>query len=171
MKPLILFIFTVTALATLANWTQELKEIKLKIDLPSDSWVLKQYDSANATTVYIFKRQPISDSEGREIIPNVGVIIESIEEGVDIITYTALKRKQIPFKSTEIFTHEKGEITFENAIGYRGNYTDNLGLDHTVIVVYGIQAGKGFQVICDSTTDIFEKVEPEFSSILKSLRE
>jgi hypothetical protein len=150
--------------------TQELKEAKIKIDLPNDSWFLADKQENNGMTVYYFKRQPIEDNEERKIIPNISVIIEDVDKDLDAVTYSALKRSRVNFEVLEVFTHESGQIKFQNAIGYKGKYVDKGGLDHTIYIVHGINGKKGLQFICDVTTNILDKVENEFLVTLKSIR-
>ena len=160
------------ALLTVAvtfDLTQEFDEAKVKMDLPNDSWSLADKRSGSMTA-YIFKRQPIEDSSGRQIIPNIAVLIEDVDKKTDAITYSASKRIKTPFEVSDVFTHEKGTLMFKNAIGYKGKYVDQGGLEHTVYVVHAINEKKGLQIICDVTTNILDKVEPEFLAALKSIR-
>ena len=170
MKILVLTLLTFTAFGLFTDeLTQELKEAKIKIDLPNDSWFLANKQEINGLTIYYFKRKPIEDSEGRQIIPNISVIIEDVDKNMDAITYSALKRSKVSFEVSEVFTHENGKINYENAIGYKGKYVDK-GLDHTVYVIHGINGKKGLQFICDVTTNILDKVDGEFLTTLKSIR-
>ena len=162
----------ILALTTLgpADFTHDLKEAKLKIDLPNDSWSLTDKQDNNGMTVYIFKRQPIEDSEGRQIIPNIAVIIEEVDKKLDAVTFSALKRSKVNFEVAEVYTHEGGQIGLKNAVGYKGKYVDKGGLEHTIYVVHGINDRKGLQFICDVTTNVLAQVESEFLTTLKSIR-
>jgi hypothetical protein len=171
MKSVIIGLLTLTAQALLTgDLTQELKEAKIKVDLPNDSWYLASKQDVNEVVVYNFKRKPIEDNEGRQIIPNISVIIENVDNELDAVTYSALKRSKVNFKISEVFTHESGLIGLQNAIGYKGTYTDKGGLDHTVYIVHCINNKKGVQLICDTTTDILDKMESEFLMTLESIR-
>jgi hypothetical protein len=152
------------------NLTQDLKEAKIKIDLPNDSWFLADKQETKGMTVYYFKRKPIEDNEGRKIIPNISVIIEDVDRDLDAVTYSAMKRSKVNFKVLEVFTHESGTIKYENAIGYKGSYVDKNELDHTIYIVHGINGKKGLQFICDVTTNILDQVDNEFLTTLKSIR-
>jgi hypothetical protein len=118
--------------------------------------------------IYVFKRDPISDSSGRSIIPNFAVVIETIEPNTDVVTYSVNKRANNAFDVTNMFTHEEGTIKLINAVGYKGTYTN--GLAHAVYVIHAINGNKGFQVILHTTTDTFGTVDAEFLAILHSLR-
>lgn len=166
----ILLVTLITFLLDSSELTQHLRKAKVKIDLPNQSWFLADKQENNGMTIYYFKRQPIEDSEGRQIIPNISVIIEDVEKGLDAVTYSALKRSQVSFEVSEVYTHEGGQFDFQNAIGYKGKYVDQAGLDHTVYVVHGINGKKGLQFIFDVTTNILDKVDSEFLTTLKSIR-
>src|SRR6478609_4488787 len=154
MKILVLTLLTFTAFGLFTDeLTQELREAKIKIDLPNDSWFLANKQEINGLTIYYFKRKPIED----------------IDKNMDAITYSALKRSKVSFEVSEVFTHENGKINYENAIGYKGKYVDK-GLNHTVYVIHGINGKKGLQFICDVTTNILDKVDGEFLTTLKSIR-
>lgn len=149
--------------------THHLKEADIKIDMANDAWSLADKQDNSGTVVYIFKRQPIVDAEGRQIIPNIAVIIEAVGSNLDAVTYSSMKRSKVNFEVEEVFTHESGKIRFRNAVGYRGTYADSQ-LEHTIYVVHGVNGGKGIQLICDATTGVIPEVEGEFFTTLKSLR-
>ena len=129
MKRYLPLLFALTAFAfTGEDLTQNIKEAKIRIDLPNASWSLSDKRSEGDMSVYIFKREPVIDADGRQIIPNIAVIVDEVE------------------------------------------YTDQGGLDHTIYVVHGINGTKGFQLICDVTTNIHDKVVDEFFHTLKSVR-
>jgi hypothetical protein len=163
---LVLTIFATPA----GELTQDIKEAKIKIDLPNKLWALADKQSNNDVTVYYFKREFIEDEDGRKIIPNIGVVVEDVENDLDVVIYSAAKRAKINFEVSEVYTSDGGKIGFANAIGYKGKYNDNRGLAHTIYVVHGVNGNKGFQVICDATTSVADKVEGEFLASLKSLR-
>jgi hypothetical protein len=171
MKSITVGILALMILAAPADeLTQDIKEAKIKIDLPNKSWSLVDKKSNNDVTVYYFKREFIEDEDGRKIIPNIGVVIEDVEHDLDVVTYSAAKRAKINFEVSEVYSYDGGKIGFANAIGYKGKYNDNRGLAHTIYVVHGVNGNKGFQVICDATTSVADKVADEFLASLKSLR-
>ncbi len=170
MKTILIMVFALTLVGLRSDTvTQDIKEAKIKIDLPNDEWFLAKKAEDNGLVVYMFKRNPIEDNEQREIIPNIAVIIEDIDKDQDVIKYSVIKRMEMPFEVDEAFIHESGKIQFVNAMGYRGHYSDK-GLDHTIYIVHATNEGKGIQIICDVTTNIFGKVGPEFLLTLKSIR-
>ena len=170
MKLFLVSLVLVTTAFASAELTRKITEANIEIDLPNDSWFLADKQTQNGTGVYFFKRNPVADSEGRQIIPNIAVIVEDVEEGTDAIAYSALKRLNVGFKVLKVHTHEDGLINFQNAIAYKGSYVDQGKLDHTIYIVHGINGDKGLQIIFDATTDVFDKVEGEFLTTLKSIR-
>jgi hypothetical protein len=143
-------------------------EAHLQATVPGSHWHLQPKQQKNGMVIYVFKRDPISDSSGRSIIPNFAVVIETIEPNTDVVTYSVNKRANNAFDVTSMFTHEEGKIKLINAVGYKGTYTD--ALPHTVYVIHAINRDKGFQVILDTTTDTFGTMDTEFLAILHSLR-
>lgn len=171
MKLLTIILLALTTLGLRSDeLTQELKEAKIKIDLPNDSWFLADKQENKEMTVYYFKRKSIEDNDGRQIIPNISVIIEDVDKTLDAVTYSALKRSKVNFEVLEVFNHDSGPIKYENAIGYKGKYVDKYDLDHTIYIVHGINGTKGLQFIFDVTTNILDKVDNEFLATLKSIR-
>jgi hypothetical protein len=161
-----LFIFFIT----FGAFAQEtIKEAKISMSLPNEKWTLNQKADQNGTQAYIYKREPVIDSLGRRIIPNLAIIVEDIESNLDVVTYSALKRSKTPFKVSKVFIQGDGPIEFKNAIGYLGSYTDNIG-DHTIYMIYLINNKKGVQVICDVVTSLFDKLDPEFQASLQSIK-
>ena len=171
MKLLTFILLTIsTRGARKSELSHELREAKIKIDLPNESWFLADRQENRGMTIYYFKREPIEDSEGRQIIPNMSVIVEGVSKDLDAVTYSLLKRSKANFEVLEVYTPDGGQIEFKNAVGYKGKYTDQGGLDHTIYVVHGINGKKGLQFICDVTTNILDQVESEFLVTLKSIR-
>ena len=171
MKLLITTLFlSITFGISQSKFTHDIQEAGIKIDLPNDAWALADKQSSKRT-IYSFKRKSIADSSGREIIPNMAVIIEDVPEGTDAVTFSASKRLQIPFDVLDVFTHESGNLNFKNAIAYKGTYEDRLKIEHTIFIVHGINEKKGIQFICDATTEVFGKIQGEFLSTMKSIRQ
>ncbi len=163
-------ITSIILLFSLASYSQELiSEAKLTINLPNDKWTLNNKADENGMQAYIYKREPIIDSLNRSIIPNIAVVVEDIDPNLDVVTYSALKRNQTPFDITKVFIHDDGYISFKNAIGYKGLYSDDIG-DHIVYMVYLINNKKGVQVIFDSLSCLYKEVDPEFLLTLKSIK-
>jgi hypothetical protein len=163
-------IISILLLNILIGYSQELiEEAKLSLKLPNEKWELKDKVDQNGMQVYFFKREPVKDSLGRDVIPTISVIVEDVNKNLDAVTYSVMKRGQVNFKVMEVFIHEDGLIDFKNAIGYKGKYTDKYG-DHTLYVIHAINNNKGLQIIFDVLTVLFEDLDPEFKITLKSIK-
>jgi hypothetical protein len=89
---------------------------------------------------------------------------------MDIITWSVNKRGSAPFDVDKVFIHGDGPINFLNAVAYKGKYVDEYKLEHTVYVVHAINNNMGIQVIFDATTSVFDQVDKEFQTTMKSIR-
>ena len=143
-------------------------EAKIMIDLPNNSWHMASKETNNGVTVYFFKRDPITDSLKRIIIPNIDIIVEKVDEKADIVTWSITKRANMPLDVDKMFLPGEGLINFKNAVGYKGKYTD--AIEHTVYVIHAINNKMGIQLIFDSTTSVFGEVDKEFQKVMKSFR-
>ena len=84
--------------------TQEIKEAGLKIDLPNDQWFLANKIDKTDLDVYMYKRKPIEDQEGRQIIPNIAVFVEDVG--------TSNKASSTLFLLFMLFMKRKGSRSF-----------------------------------------------------------
>jgi len=164
------FLLTLLLVNIITGFSQELiKEASLSFKLPNDKWELKGKQDKNGKQVYFFKRESIKDKLGRDVIPNISIIVEDVDKKLDVVTFSALKRGQVNFEVDEVFIHEKGIIDFKNAIGYKGRYTDKFG-EHTIYVLHAINKKKGLQIFFDVLTGVFEELDSEFKFTLKSIK-
>ncbi|HVT84178.1 MAG TPA: hypothetical protein VHD35_03205 [Chitinophagaceae bacterium] len=146
------------------------KEAGISIKLPNSKWYLADSEENNSRAVYIFKREAITDNSNTHVIPNIAVIIEDVDENTDVIEYSIVKRTKTPFDVSETFIHGDGKINYENAVGYKGSYTDQRSILHTIYVVHAINKNKGIQLILDTTSETFAEIDREFLAVLKSLK-
>ena len=164
------FLLILLLVNIITGFSQELiKEAKLSLDLPNDKWELKGKQDKNGMQVYFFKRESIKDKLGRDVIPNISVVVEDVNKKLDVVTYSALKRGQVNFEVDKVFIHDKGLFDFKNAIGYKGRYKDQFG-EHTVYVLHAINNKKGLQIFFDVLTGLFEDLDAEFKYTLKSIK-
>ena len=173
MKKLLLIIvlsFSFIFLRASDTLTHVIKEGNITVDLPNNNWKLYSHEQHNGMIIYLFKRVPITDSSGMNIIPNIGIIIETVDSKLDVVTYSVEKRANMPLDIDEMFIHEDGKINFKNAVGYKAKYYDPPSLQHTVYVIHAINKGKGIQFILDATTSVFGEVDKEFQYVIKSIR-
>jgi hypothetical protein len=146
-----------------------IEEAKISLNLPNEKWELKDKVDQNGMQIYFFKREPIVDSIGREVIPNISVIVEGVNKNLDVVTYSAMKRSKVNFDVIDVFIRDDGVIDFKNAIGYKGKYVDQFG-EHTVYVIHAINNGKGLQIFFDVLTELFNELDNEFKLTLKSIK-
>jgi hypothetical protein len=160
-----------------------IKAANLIFQRPNSKWFLKYIKDTNEWTIYSYKREPIIDSEGRKIIPNIAFMVETIPDtvNIDVVTYSAYRIGYLGIINIGMFNWDTGRpnpefknnISFpkmqnKNAAGFKGIYKDYAG-EHTVYVVYIINKKKGVQVIMDMTSELFEKYEKEFAAGLWSI--
>jgi hypothetical protein len=117
-----------------------------------------------------FERDDLLDKDGNAVRPFCGITTEPVEPAArDIIKYSLAWRLRVPFHVDEVFSHQDGTIQLENAIGYRGT-TSYGGKEHRLLIVHALFRDRGFVVVCDSTTSVYEQARPEIEAFLKSLR-
>lgn len=165
----VIFSLFLTKATFAADSVYVFKEANIKIDIPTPAYHLRPKQEQNGFIIYAFKRDPIQDSAGRSIIPNVAIVIENVDPKMDIVTYSVNKRGNDAFHVDKMFFPGDGIIDLVNAVAYKGSYTDKYNMKHTVYVVHAINDNKGIQIIMDTTTDTFPSIDPEFRKILKSI--
>jgi len=116
----------------------------------------------------MFKRNPIKDAEGRPIEPVMAIICEEVPESLDVIRYSIAKRAQIPFDVNRLMTPQDGSFTHKNSVGFEGEYKRG-SVVHKVLVAHMRHGEVGLQVICDSTDGVYDKVEEDMRTFLRSL--
>lgn len=158
------------ALLMLATVTEQKIEIaSLKFQMDVENWKLA-FDNQNGNfNTYIYKRKPIVDAEGSKVIPSFSFIVEPVVPGSNVITFSAQKRMQVPFEVTKVISHESGELSLKNAVGYMGKYKDRNGAEHKVYVVHAIYGDKGIQILGDITKSIESQIDGEMLAMLKSI--
>ena len=166
--PLLLLFFIQANLKTPA--LNILKEAGMQFSLPDSVWQPGNRQESGSMIVYSYKRKPITDSLNRGIIANVSVLIETVDKGMNVNTWSSERRKQVPFKVTKVLTKEKGNLSAYQAIGYEGLYEDSKKINHRILMVYAIHQNKGVQLICDATDSVWPQVKPEFLSAIKSFQ-
>jgi hypothetical protein len=134
-----------------------------------DQWMLVKNGMHKGSKKYLlmFEHKPIKDAKGRTIKPVMAVICEPVPESMDAIKYSIWKRGQTPFSVNKMLSFQDGDFTHRNAIGYDGEYEKIV--KHRVLVAHMRDKAVGLQVICDSTDGVYDKVEEEMRSFLKSI--
>jgi hypothetical protein len=148
----------------------QLPEAGLSVSLPAAWDSNPQIHQRPGQTMYQFRRSPITDSAGRNIIPNFMMMIESVADDQGLIEYSILKRRNLPIKVLQVIAPENKEFGDVDGIGYLARYDDSPGLTHKVYVVHAIIKGKGIEVIIDGTESVFDNLDLEYRLILKSFK-
>ncbi len=150
---------------------QTIKEADIRYKLPNDKWHLTSSSTDNFPHVYTYKRTALTDSSGREVIPNIAFIIENVPDTADIVDYSGYKREKLSFEAIDVFSYlsEPKLLKHQYAIGFKGTYTDSKKLKHTIYYVIYIHKGKAVQVVCDVTSELFPKCKGEFDALIRSV--
>ena len=152
--------------------TEKLSKADIEFDLPNKKWELKDRQEDKNLLVLYYKREPITDEEGRQIIASIAFVIETVPDTTDLVIWSMQKREIKAFDVSEVFTSnsKSAKLKHKYALGYKGSYTDNGGIAHTIYVVHLIHAGKGVQIFFDITSELFPQYETEFLKTIRSIR-
>ncbi len=183
-----LVVFFILCCSVVCNAQKDtIKAASLLFEKPNSKWFLKEIKDTCGWTIYSYKREPIIDSEGRSIIPNIAFIVESIPDTVtiDVMQYSIHRRGQFPAKTIGMFSGEGGnsdpkyekqnaagmpKMQYKNAMGFKAIYKDMAG-EHSIYLVFLLNKHKGVTVIMDMTSELFEKYGKEFNDGLLSITE
>lgn len=146
----------------------EVENTNLIIDFKNNNWHLIKPETTKDYSVNTFKRIPIKE-KNRDVIPNISIMIEDITSD-NVITYSTLKRMNIPLDVIKVLTAEKGDLSLKNSIGYIGNYKYENGENHTIYLIHAIVDNKGIQLIFDTTENSYKEIANEFKEILKNIK-
>ena len=146
----------------------EIEKSNLSINFENNNWHLNKPENTSKYSIFTFKRTPIKEGS-KNIIPNISFMIEDTDSK-DVITYSTLKRINIPFEVVKVLSVEKGDLSIENSIGYIGKYIYENGENHTIFIIHSIYNKKGIQIIFDTTEDTYKEIETEFKEILKNIK-
>jgi len=145
-------------------------ELKLSFDLPVDWNAVPQIHRKKGQTMYHFRRDPVKDSFGRRIIPNLAVFIEDIPEGLDIVEYSVNLRMRESYSYLKIVGTKPGQFGELSGVGNIATYTEPVGLHHKVVIFQTVHEGKGVQIVIDGTESVFDDLKDEYDFVLQSLR-
>jgi hypothetical protein len=136
----------------------------------STKWnlVINEMQGKSKAYLVMFERKPIKDAKGRNVKPVIAIICESVPESMDVIRYSIWKRGQMPFKVNKLITHQDGGFTYRNSVGFEGEYTKGTVL-HKIFIGHLRHGKVGIQAICDSTDGVYDAVEDDMRSFLRSI--
>ncbi|MFI5136617.1 MAG: toxin-antitoxin system YwqK family antitoxin [Sphingobacteriales bacterium] len=149
-----------------------LNKANMFLQLPNDEWYLAVNQAPDH---YIFKRHPVTDSKGRNIIPAIMIyVVDAQKFNQDVKLYSDNILKRFPdLKITE--TLKWGDLNYplkyRNALFLKAEYTQNE-VGHIIYLIHIInKQNTGIQIYLDMTKDIAEKYEPEFWTTINSIKE
>jgi len=153
--------------------TTQVEKFPLRFDLPNDHWHLA---ASNPPVKYIFKRDPVTNADGRQIIPAIMILAEDASNFKQDVALFCSQRMQ-PFQDRGvkvprllIWQDKDYPVAIKNSILARGEYVDK-DVDHIIYMIYVIDRhDKGIQVYLDMTKDIADQYEPEFLKTIRSLQ-
>jgi antitoxin component YwqK of YwqJK toxin-antitoxin module len=146
------------------------------IELPTDDWSLFSHTN-DKLIQYIFKREEVTDSLGRSIIPAIMLYVEDAKGyKQDLVFYSinkrmAFKNKGIVVDSILSPDKENYPLALKNSLIILTSYSDK-GFDHILFMIHIItKSDKGIQLYMDMTKEIAPKYEEEFWNTIRSLKE
>jgi hypothetical protein len=142
--------------------------------LPNNQWSL----AVNKGPVnYIFKRQPIKDAEGRDIIPAIMIYVQDASSyKQDVTRFLGQKMQPLTDKGVKaekvLIQQDKDyPLSYKNAVFVQGAYTAN-DVDHVIYMIYIIDKNdKGIQIYLDMTKEVYSIYGHEFWDFIHSIKE
>ena len=120
--------------------------------------------------VVMYKRTPIYDSLGRPVEPVIALLYEQVPDSMDAIVFSVNKLGEKPFTVHQDTLLAHPDFTsHNNSFGWKAHYTRS-GVEHTIYLAYFRENQLGIEIITDSTTGVFEVVEPDMLAFIKSVR-
>ena len=181
MKQVFIFIAVSTAFAFSASCQSLIPEAKITLMLPNSQWPALTREIIGKRILYSSKRASITDKVGGKVIPNIGIILESIPESIDLETFSAALLGDLQGASIQDMQplrilnnyHFGGAdriIPSKNMLGYKATYKDESSIVHSVYVIYIVSNNCGIQVIFDATAELFPECSSEFLKIIRTIQ-
>jgi antitoxin component YwqK of YwqJK toxin-antitoxin module len=147
------------------------------MQLPNDNWFLFNKDRAVKDWYYIFKRNPITDEEGRSIIPAIMVkYANAIEFNGSIKAFsdemsTSFLQRGMQIDKVLLPTNNNYPIKFKNSRLIKAHYTEG-GVGHILYLLFIInKKDVGIGVFMDMTQSLTTKYESEFLDAINTIKE
>jgi hypothetical protein len=167
----ILWVVIIMMISSNVIGQQIIKEAGIKFNLADSVWKRNssQIENTKDVTVYRFKRIGIDLKDDKQISPTISVIVETVQDSLNVMVFSAMKKAKTPFDIEDVIIPENYKMKFHNAIGYRGGYTDKTGTRHTIIMIYLINKNKGVQILMDITRYLYDEYGSEFDELIRSI--
>jgi hypothetical protein len=75
---------------------------------------------------------------------------------------------QVPFDVKKVLSHQGGDFSYSNVIGYEGEYQKEVL--HKVLIGHMRHEQAGVQIICDSSDGVYDQVEADMRSFMRSVK-
>lgn len=147
----------------------------ITLRLPNESWQLAVADSTKGMS--IFKREPVTDAQGRQIIPAIMVFVENAKEYKgDVVMFSIDKRA--PFMkhglhvdTTLFYSNKDYPLKNKNALFMKASY-EQEGVRHLMYMIHLIDRhDEGVQIYLDMTSDLGKQYDDELMSTVRSITE
>ena len=147
-----------------------LSDWSLGFTLPQ-KWSPTRKLEQGAITAYLYTRETIVDTLGRDVNSGITVAFEKINPDLDPVEYSANCRFRVgvKWKIDRVFSHEGQRIKLKSAIGYHVRYRDKMDNEHTSYVIHAKRNDVGVQIITDITTELYPLVKEDWDRFLKSI--
>jgi hypothetical protein len=186
MKWIILFSFVCVSMVMAQSDTVQFVGHQFVYQLDK-TWEVASHSNQEGFLDILYKRTPIKDSKGIEVIPNLIIKLvkiasvdsnkstkDSVNE-IDMFTGVCLLNYAPP-EVMQDYKHSKNlatdyRLTLSNSYGFNSPYTDNFKVRHTCLYFTVYDKDRYGVFICiDSTEEIFNKVKLEITNFLHSLK-
>ncbi len=175
MRLIILILCFTSIIAKGQNTKFEIKEASVEIQMPNEEWNLASKKEGELTA-YVFKRNPILNADGVEIIPAIMIYAEDgADYDQDVVTFSVNKRLQFQGRGVivdKVMTHEDKDypIVYKNSLIAFCSYNDGT-YDHILYMIHLLtKNNRAVQIYMDMTKDLAAEYSKEFWTAMKSIK-
>ena len=142
----------------------------VNVSFPEGKWYLADKYKEGARLNFLFSRVSFTDFQEGENLPSCLITLERIGNELDLLAYSADRRRHLSIDLKQVLTKEKNVFSLPNTMGYVGDSSDEKNKERVVYLIHSIQNGIGMEMILDCKKENYEDLKGEFSYILKSLK-
>ena len=147
-----------------------LNDAHIELSLPQ-AWQSKpEFHERTGSMMFLFHRKAVYDSQGRRVVPSLGVLVEDVPDGVDLVEYSTAKRTQASQRDMSSIKLAWASAEGPGSLCYVAEYLDPGGISHKAYLFHTLSTGKGVQIIIDGTESVFNMLDPEYRLIIGRLR-
>jgi len=144
-------------------------DVKLNYETESDwNFFEHSYNPVNKTGTILYKRNPVQNKDEEKIIPSLSIFYEYLNsDSNDVIAYSMIKRMNWPkYKIISTFASGNGPVKY--GLGYEIEM-EYEGRIQRAYIIHMIIGKIGFQLIGNSTNDVFDQIKSELKKAFKSI--